>query len=90
MKHEIEHLKSDEQPHSFIEAGQGDTSNYKKLKTEINGMYPDENITDAELCDIADRLIKFCAIGAKTLQEIKTTSIPSKHKLTIQKKETRL
>lgn len=62
------------------------TNNYEKLKDEIATWYPEQGFTDVELNNIANRLIEFCAIGAKILQQIKnpikdlSTSFPNTQK----------
>lgn len=40
---------------------------YEILKSELKSWYPDEELSDTELNEMADRLIKFFAIGAKAL-----------------------
>jgi len=43
------------------------------LKEQIRGLYPGQGFTDAELSVMSDKLIKFFAIGAQSLQKLKKT-----------------
>lgn len=43
----------------------------ESLQADIQALYPDQKFTENELNDMADRLIKFFAVGAKSLKEQK-------------------
>lgn len=50
------------------------TNDYENLRKHIKSLYLEQDLTDTELNDMADRLIKLFSIGAKAVFETKRTS----------------
>lgn len=50
------------------------TDTYTQLKDELSVLYP--GVTDAELNEMTDRLIKVFAVGAKALYEAEKANSP--------------
>jgi len=55
------------------------------LKKEIQSWYPDQTFTDAELSEMARRLVSFFATSAQIMQEAKNTK-----KTSIKRKKSRI
>ncbi|GHU01855.1 hypothetical protein FACS1894186_5390 [Alphaproteobacteria bacterium] len=60
------------------------TNDYAALREDIKALYPDEQFTDAELNEMADRLIQFFAIGVKAIQEAKNSQKSENNRLQTQ------
>ena len=47
------------------------SKDFEALKADIRAMYPGQDLTDAELDAMAERLIRFFAIGAQAVRKAK-------------------
>jgi hypothetical protein len=49
------------------------TNDYENLKNDLKALYPDQELTEAELNKAADNLIQFFTIGTRAVFEAKKT-----------------
>ena len=46
-------------------------NDYQDLETYIRSLYPDQEFTDTELAEMADRVVQFFTLGAKVVYRYK-------------------